>query len=61
MGQWTFDNAGNNNTAMEKIQRCCAADGIEFDATGNRNRLVFLLQMFTDLQTELSQMFSACH
>lgn len=38
MGQWTLDNAGNNGTAMEKIQRCCAADSIQFDAIGNRNR-----------------------
>jgi len=33
-----MDNAGNCNTAMEKIQRCCAADGIHFDADGNRCR-----------------------
>jgi len=46
MGQWTFDNAGNNNTAMEKIQRCCAADGIMFDALGNRNRLEFLSLLY---------------
>jgi hypothetical protein len=33
-----MDNAGNCNTSMEKIQRCCVADGIDFDADGNRCR-----------------------
>ena len=40
MGQWTMDNAGNNNTAMEKLEQLCAQDGIVFDKFGNRNRYV---------------------
>jgi hypothetical protein len=40
MGQWTLDNAGSCNTAMEKVQRCCAKEGIVFDADGNRIRYV---------------------
>ncbi|KAF8151387.1 hypothetical protein B0H34DRAFT_784669 [Crassisporium funariophilum] len=39
MGQWTLDNAGTCNTSMEKIERCCSANCIPFDANGNRNRL----------------------
>jgi len=41
MAQWTLDNASNNGTAMETIQRCCAADGIAFDADGNYIWYVF--------------------
>ncbi|KAF8902744.1 hypothetical protein CPB84DRAFT_1678641, partial [Gymnopilus junonius] len=44
IGQIIMDNAGNCNTAMEKIQRCCAADDICFDADGNHCRTNYLVQ-----------------
>jgi len=40
MGQWTMDNAGNNNTSMETLERLCSQDGIAFDKFGNLNRYV---------------------
>ncbi|KAF9522040.1 hypothetical protein CPB83DRAFT_748542, partial [Crepidotus variabilis] len=47
--QWTMDNAGNNITAMEKLERSCTQDGIQFDHFGNRNRWVTVQSRYLPL------------